>query len=85
MSALDRRYDTQIHRRVTRTVMVGDVAIGSEHPVVVVLPDICVFCLSRGARSATPRSTATSRRVGGDWVTRRRVGFLPQGGARAPV
>ena len=35
MSALDRRYDTQIHRRVTRTVMVGDVAIGSEHPVVV--------------------------------------------------
>lgn len=30
-----RRYDTQIHRRVTRTVMVGDVPIGSEHPVVV--------------------------------------------------
>ena len=24
MTALDRRYDTQIHRRVTRTVMVGD-------------------------------------------------------------
>ena len=32
---MDRRYDTQIHRRVTRTVMVGDVPIGSEHPVVV--------------------------------------------------
>ncbi len=27
------RYDTQIHRRPTRTVMVGDIAIGSEHPV----------------------------------------------------
>ena len=26
MTALDRRYDTQIHRRTTRTVMVGDVA-----------------------------------------------------------
>ena len=24
MTALDRRYDTKIHRRVTRTVMVGD-------------------------------------------------------------
>ena len=35
MTALDRRYDTKIHRRVTRTVMVGDVPIGSEHPVVV--------------------------------------------------
>ena len=32
---VDRRYDTQIHRRVTRTVMVGNVPIGSEHPVVV--------------------------------------------------
>merc|ERR1711939_791127 len=31
----DRRYDTKIHRRVTRTVMVGDVPIGSDHPVVV--------------------------------------------------
>ena len=29
------RYDTVIHRRQTRTVMVGDVPIGSEHPVVV--------------------------------------------------
>jgi len=28
-----RRYDTQIHRRVTRTVMVGDISMGSEHPV----------------------------------------------------
>ncbi len=27
------RYDTQIHRRTTRTVMVGDVSIGSDHPV----------------------------------------------------
>ena len=35
MTALDRRYDTQIHRRVTRTVMVGSVPIGSEHPVAV--------------------------------------------------
>ena len=35
MTDLDRRYDTQIHRRVTRTVMVGDVPIGSEHPIVV--------------------------------------------------
>ena len=34
-AVVDRRYDTQIHRRVTRTVMVGDVPIGSEHPVVV--------------------------------------------------
>ena len=34
-AVLDRRYDTQINRRVTRTVMVGDVPIGSEHPVVV--------------------------------------------------
>ena len=33
MTALDRRYDTQIHRRVTRTVMVGSVPIGSEHPI----------------------------------------------------
>ena len=29
------RYDTKIHRRVTRTVMVGDVPIGSEHPIAV--------------------------------------------------
>ncbi|KZR64367.1 4-hydroxy-3-methylbut-2-en-1-yl diphosphate synthase [Prochlorococcus sp. MIT 1303] len=28
-----RRYDTQIHRRVTRTVNVGGVLIGSDHPV----------------------------------------------------
>ena len=35
MTALDRRYDTQIHRRVTRTVMVGSVPIGSEHPIAV--------------------------------------------------
>merc|ERR1712100_195627 len=34
-AVVGRRYDTQIHRRVTRTVMVGDVPIGSEHPVVV--------------------------------------------------
>ena len=27
------RYDTQISRRVTRTVMVGDISIGSLHPV----------------------------------------------------
>ncbi|QNI73747.1 (E)-4-hydroxy-3-methylbut-2-enyl-diphosphate synthase [Synechococcus sp. NOUM97013] len=33
--ASNSRYDTVIHRRQTRTVMVGDVAIGSEHPVVV--------------------------------------------------
>ncbi len=29
------RYDTRIHRRKTRTVMVGDVPIGSEHPIAV--------------------------------------------------
>ena len=34
-AAQDRRYDTQIHRRNTRTVMVGDVPVGSKHPVVV--------------------------------------------------
>ena len=27
------RYDTQIRRRETRTVMVGDISIGSKHPV----------------------------------------------------
>ncbi len=27
------RYETQIERRVTRTVMVGDISIGSDHPV----------------------------------------------------
>ncbi len=27
------RYDTQIKRRITRTVMVGDISLGSEHPV----------------------------------------------------
>ena len=35
INAQSRRYDTQIHRRVTRTVMVGEVPIGSEHPVAV--------------------------------------------------
>ena len=35
INADSRRYDTQIHRRVTRTVMVGDVPIGSAHPVAV--------------------------------------------------
>lgn len=34
-TARNRRYDTVIHRRRTRTVMVGDVPIGSEHPVAV--------------------------------------------------
>ncbi len=29
----NRRYSTQVHRRPTRTVMVGDIGIGSEHPV----------------------------------------------------
>ena len=33
MDDFNQRYDTQIRRRVTRTVMVGDVSIGSEHPV----------------------------------------------------
>tara|TARA_Y100001968_G_scaffold333907_1_gene400909 strand:+ start:32341 stop:33561 length:1221 start_codon:yes stop_codon:yes gene_type:complete len=32
-SELSKRYSTQIHRRKTRTVMVGDISIGSEHPV----------------------------------------------------
>ncbi len=31
--AISRRYSTQIVRRPTRTVMVGEIAIGSEHPV----------------------------------------------------
>ena len=34
-TARNQRYDTVIHRRQTRTVMVGDVPIGSEHPVAV--------------------------------------------------
>ncbi|MBL6797864.1 MAG: (E)-4-hydroxy-3-methylbut-2-enyl-diphosphate synthase [Synechococcus sp. BS307-5m-G39] len=34
-TARSHRYDTVIHRRRTRTVMVGDVPIGSEHPVAV--------------------------------------------------
>jgi len=34
-TARNQRYDTVIHRRKTRTVMVGDVPIGSEHPVAV--------------------------------------------------
>ncbi|CAI8158254.1 MAG: (E)-4-hydroxy-3-methylbut-2-enyl-diphosphate synthase [Prochlorococcus sp.] len=32
-AASARRYDTQIQRRLTRTVMVGDISIGSDHPV----------------------------------------------------
>ena len=32
-SSASQRYETQIKRRLTRTVMVGGVAIGSEHPV----------------------------------------------------
>ncbi|WP_320667894.1 (E)-4-hydroxy-3-methylbut-2-enyl-diphosphate synthase [Prochlorococcus sp. MIT 1307] len=28
-----KRYDTQIYRRTTRTVMVGDISMGSDHPV----------------------------------------------------
>ncbi|ABI45063.1 4-hydroxy-3-methylbut-2-en-1-yl diphosphate synthase [Synechococcus sp. CC9311] len=35
MMTASQRYDTKIHRRVTRTVMVGDVPIGSEHPIAV--------------------------------------------------
>ena len=35
LSSASHRYDTQIHRRPTRTVMVGNVPIGSEYPVVV--------------------------------------------------
>ena len=35
LDLLDPRFDTRIHRRRTRTVRVGDVKIGSEHPVVV--------------------------------------------------
>ncbi len=34
-AAIDRRYDTVIHRRPTRSVRVGDVWMGSDHPVVV--------------------------------------------------
>lgn len=32
-ATVSRRYDTQIHRRPTRTVSVGDLLLGSEHPV----------------------------------------------------
>ena len=34
-AALNPRYDTVIRRRPTRSVRVGDIAMGSEHPVVV--------------------------------------------------
>ncbi len=33
LSGTSQRYDTQIHRRPTRTVMVGQISIGSDHPV----------------------------------------------------
>jgi len=33
VNSLSRRYSTHIERRITRTVMVGDIAIGSEYPV----------------------------------------------------
>jgi len=33
VNSLSKRYSTHIERRKTRTVMVGDVAIGSDHPV----------------------------------------------------
>ena len=33
VNSLSKRYSTHIERRITRTVMVGDVAIGSDHPV----------------------------------------------------
>jgi len=33
VNSLSKRYSTHIERRITRTVMVGDVAIGSDYPV----------------------------------------------------
>ena len=33
LNSLSRRYSTRIERRITRTVMVGNIAIGSEYPV----------------------------------------------------
>ncbi len=33
LASSSKRYDTKIRRRATRTVMVGDISIGSEHPV----------------------------------------------------
>ena len=33
VNSLSKRYLTHIERRITRTVMVGDVAIGSDYPV----------------------------------------------------
>ncbi|MBM5814131.1 MAG: 4-hydroxy-3-methylbut-2-en-1-yl diphosphate synthase, partial [Cyanobacteria bacterium M_DeepCast_100m_m1_067] len=33
--ASDPRFDTQIHRRKTRSVRVGNIWVGSDHPVVV--------------------------------------------------
>ena len=62
MIALDRRYDTQIHRRVTRTVMVGDVPVGSEHPIVVqsmINEDTLDICLLY--TSPSPRDQRGSR------------------------
>ena len=32
-NSLSKRYSTHIERRITKTVMVGDIAIGSDHPV----------------------------------------------------
>ncbi len=33
VNSLSKRYSTHIDRRITRTVMVGDIAIGSDYPV----------------------------------------------------
>ena len=33
VNSLSKRYSTHIERRITRTVMVGDIAIGSDYPV----------------------------------------------------
>ena len=33
VNSLSRRYSTYIERRITRTVMVGNIAIGSDYPV----------------------------------------------------
>ena len=33
VNSLSRRYSTHIERRITRTVMVGDIGIGSDYPV----------------------------------------------------
>ena len=59
VNSLSKRYSTHIERRITRTVMVGDVAIGSDYPVRVqsmINEDTCLLYTS-----PSPRDLSTSR------------------------